>query len=239
MKLIFYICMFMFCGIAHAADITNATYMARGAGMHLMGADMDLIMDANRFKMITRSKTKGLLSVLLDAKTVFLSEGKVEDNQFIDEFSSMTSLSKKKTKRRVVDLKNKPGFVDYQTAVLSMMHLPKPQSKAFHVFDAKRELLISFHYEGEKNLPKNDYSFFAGQADYYTVTIEITAGKKKGWFFNRMDDKSSPPLRAYFAPLGDNGEKILVRGEFDTSVLGTITVYLTDLKQGKSDAIKH
>lgn len=241
MKLLFYIFLTVcfFCPDGQAGEQVQASYMARGAGMHLMDAEMVLARNNAEFQMTTRTKTRGLLSVLLDAKTTFISNGKIIDNQFIDTISLMNSLSGKKTKNRVVDLKNKSGFIDYQTAVLQMMFLPFPTDKSFKVYDGKRELLISFLYQGERKLLPNDYSDFGGVADYYLVTIEILAGRKKGWFFNRMDDKTAPPLKVYFASVPATAGKVLVRGDFDTSLFGTISVYLTGVEGQKSDAIKN
>lgn len=215
-----------------AANVLTAHYLARGAGLHLMDGQMNLVQTPSTYKMLTQTETRGLLSTLLDARTTFLSEGKINKKQMVVKQSSMTSISGKKIKNRTVDLKDKPGFVDYQTAVLTIMDDPVAQTHVFKIYDGKRELLITFDFQGKVTLPSSKYSSFSGEAELYDVTIEITAGKKKGWFFNRMKDKTAPPLHLYFAPIGPNGEKVLVQGDFDTSLFGTISIYLKELKQG-------
>lgn len=235
MKHIFLIFLICFCAMsAHASDTLIANYIARGAGLHLMNGQMDLVMGKKDYKSLLQTETMGLLSVLLPAKTTFLTEGTHKENMYVIDVSIMTNVSGKKVKNRRINLADKKGFADYQTAVLTMMNLPKPQTKEFKIFDGKRELLVTFTYRGKERLESNKYSSFEGEADYYTVNIDITAGKKKGWFFNRMKDKTSPPLHVYFARLGENGEEVLVRGAFDTSIFGTITVYMTGLKQGEN-----
>lgn len=235
MKHIFLILVGCFCACAAwGADTLVADYIARGAGLHLMNGQMNLVMGDKTYKSLLQTETMGLLSVLLPAHTTFLTEGTHRENTYVVDVSTMTNVSGKKVKNRHIDLSKKKGFLDYQTAVLTIMNLSKPATKEFKIYDGKRELLVTFTYRGKEMLKKNKYSSFEGEADYYTVNIDITAGKKKGWFFNRMKDKTSPPLHVYFARLGKNGEEVLVRGAFDTSIFGTITIYMTDIKQGES-----
>lgn len=230
--LILFVCLWAF--TTRASDTLVADYIARGAGLHLMNGQMNLVLGKKDYKSLLQTETMGLLSVLLPAKTTFLTQGTHKENSYKVDLSTMTNVSGKKVKNRHIDLSDKPGFVDYQTAVLTIMNLPKPQTKEFKIYDGKRELLVTFTYRGKERLEKNKYSAFEGEADYYTVNIDITAGKKKGWFFNRMKDKTSPPLHVHFARLGKNGEEVMVRGAFDTSIFGTIIIFMTDLKQGES-----
>ena len=102
-------------------------------------------------------------------------------------------------------------------------------SPNFHVFDGKRELLLTFKYIGQTNLSPVPKMMYSGVADYYTLTIDITKGKKKGWFFNRMGDKENPPLHLYFASIDGIKPKVMVKGGFDTSLFGQINIYLNNV----------
>lgn len=215
-----------------ATEVVTAKYNAHGAGLHLLDASIDLVQLQKTYESVTRTETRGLLSFLVPAKTTFSVKGKINNNQYVADYFSMNTISSNSVKNREVDLEKKPGFVDYQTAVLTMMNLQKPQTQAFQIADGKRDLLVTFTYKGQVDLDPSPFSCFSGQADYYDVSIEVTAGKKKGWFFNRMKDKSSPPLRLYFARVDKGSKKSFVRGAFDTALFGVITVYLSEFKQG-------
>ena len=227
MKQIFlFFVLILFCAISRQVRSETLYYTAYGAGMHLLNAKMDFDVSKNDFRIESVAQTNGLLKMLLDAQSIFYSTGKVSDNQFIIDSSYIKALSKNKNKKRDINLTDKPDFVDYQTALFQVMHLPKPQDKTFHVFDGKRELLLTFKYIGQTNLSSAPEMMYSGVADYYTLTIDITKGKKKGWFFNRMGDKDNPPLHLYFASFDGIKPKVMVKGSFDTSLFGQISVYL-------------
>lgn len=233
MKQIFllFVCL-LFCAIGVQAKAESLYYNAYGAGMHLMKGKMDFDVSDTDFNIKTTAQTNGLLSILLDAKTKFYTDGKVQNNQFIVKNSYIETLSKNKHKKRVVDLTDKPKFVDYQTALFQVMQLPKPQDKTFHVFDGKRELLLTFKYMGQTQLSPISQMMYFGPADYYTLTIDITKGKKKGWFFNRMGNKDNPPIHLYFARVDELSPKVMVKGAFDTALFGQIVLYLTQISSG-------
>lgn len=227
MKQIFlFFVLILFCTVSGQANGEILHYNAYGAGMHLMKAKMAFNVSNDDFRIESVAQTNGLLKMVLNAQSDFYSDGKTIDNQFVVYNSYINSLSKNKYKKRDVDLKDKPDFVDYQTALFQVMHLPKPQDKTFYVFDGKRELLLTFKYVGQEVLSSAPEMIYSGVSDYYTLTIDITKGKKKGWFFNRMGDKDNPPLHLYFASIDGMKPKIMVKGGFDTSLFGQINIYL-------------
>lgn len=227
MKQIFlFFVLILFCVISGQIRAESLHYNAYGAGMHLMNAKMNFNVSDGAFCIETIAQTNGLLKMILDAQSEFYSDGKIKDNQFIVNNSYIKELSKNKTKKRDVNLKDKPNFVDYQTALFEVMHLPEPQDKTFQVFDGKRELLLTFKYMGKTELLPSPKMMYSGAADYYTLTIDITKGKKKGWFFNRMGNKDNPPLHLYFVSLDGIKPKVMVKGAFNTSLFGQSVVYL-------------
>ena len=87
---------------------------------------------------------------------------------------------------------------------------------------------------GKHNLSEFSEAMYTGSTDYYTLTIDITKGKRKGWFFNRMGNKDNPPLHLYFASIDGIEPKIMVKGAFDTTLFGQIALYLTRIS-GRAD----
>ena len=230
MKQIFlFFVLILFCVVSEQARGVSLHYNAYGAGMHLMNADMNFDVADGTFHIETHAQTNGLLKMLLDAKTEFYSGGKISDNQFVIGNSYIKALSKNKHKKRVIDLTDKPNFWDYQTALFEVMHLAQPQDKTFQVFDGKRELLLTFKYMGPTELLPSQLMKYTGPADYYTLTIDITKGKKKGWFFTRMGDRDNPPLHLYFAKIDGIEPKVMVKGAFDSDLFGQIVVYLNQI----------
>lgn len=235
MKLIFFILTLFFTMSGYAVPSFDAQYEASGAGLNLMSAQFRLTVENEAFSVRTKAQTKGLLGFFLDAESIFNSSGKIIDKQFVTDSSSMTTFSKKKVKKRVVDLKNKAGYLDYQSAVLSIMNLDKSQDKTFYVSDGKRDLKITFLYQGKRVIDRVKNSLFAGEADYYTVFVSVVGGKKSGWFFNRMKDATNSPLHVYFADVLKNDFKVLVRADFDTNVFGVIRIHLTSCNPHKRE----
>ncbi len=205
---------------------TLLRYQAYGAGLNLMTAEMGFDVSDRVFRAQSIAETKGMLRILLNAQSVFYSEGKIQNNQFVDDNSYIETLTKNKHKKRVIDLKDKQNFVDYQTALLQMMYSDMPQDKTFKVYDGKREMILTFDYQKQVVLAPEKNVFYSGPADYYTLTIDITKGKKKGWFFNRMGNKKNPPLHLYFALVKGISPKLMVKGAFDTALFGTISIHL-------------
>lgn len=233
MKLFFLLLWLFFCTSTMAmAEVISSSFSAYGAGLHLLDAQMNVTQNKKTYEVITDTQTTGLLSVLLPSKNLFFTKGNIVKKQYIPTYFSTDTITDEKTKKRDINLSERPGFIDYQTGVLQMMSLKEPVTKTLEIADGRRDLMINFNYMGQVDLPRVKHSPYFGPADAYSVSIDVTAGRKKGWFFNRMKDKSSPPLRLYFARIGDGPKKAFVRGAFDTAIFGEITIYLTDFKQG-------
>ncbi len=228
----FLIGLMMSCSVLAAQTI--AEYEARGAGMRLMSGTMMLDEDKHTVSIETKTQTRGLLSVLLDARTTLLSEAVKQPNSHpVMKKSSMESVGRRKIKTRTPDFSDKPEMLDYQTAVFDLMTQPAPQNRQYIVFDGKRKMKFSFNYQGIKDVNLSESLIYSGPVDYYTLYIEVLEGKKNGWFFKRVKNKNNPPLHLYFAHLENEPYKRLVRAEFETTLFGTISINLLDLREVK------
>ena len=222
-----YIFFFSFLFLSHFsfAQSITATYQAYAMGLNLLEAQMSLDYTNQSYTMKTITQTKGILSLLLDKKQRFITKG--NNNTLPPLYSMMT----KKGKEKVIDFSKHIDFIDYQTTILSLMKIKKPTSPIikYQVWDGKRDLLLTFSYLGVEELPLSDTPF-QGKADKYTLTVEVLKGKNKGWFFEQMQKKDPPPLRLWFKQVNPILPSFLVRAEFDTSLLGTITILLSDIQ---------
>ncbi len=216
---IFFLCLLSLFWMVPVSAKT-ARYEARGAGMHLMDAVVEYQLQNPLYQIQITTQTRGILSVLLDAHTVFDAMGQKKSDWQIDRAKTVITGRKKKT--RHLDFSDRAGQLDYATLLLDNLLAPQTDSRAYTVFDGKRTLRVTFAYQGqvdssELNLMPHE------KLAYYTVSVEVIAGKKKGWFFNRMEDKEDSPLHLYFRP-NEDGESTLVYAAFDTALLGQITI---------------
>ena len=231
MKIFFYVFLFgfLFSLPTYAGQIT-AVYNAYAAGMPIMSGVMEIKQEKESVFIQTKTKTRGMLSFLLDARTILTSQFLIQKNQLPQiQKSTMESVTKRKIKTRQVDFSDKPLALDYQTAVFDLMQQEIPTDKEYIVLDGKRKLKFNFIYQGIKEINSSKNLIYSGPADYYTLTIEVLEGKKKGCFFKRVKNAHNPPLHLYFARINNEPQKRLVRAEFDTTLLGTIVINLSDL----------
>ncbi len=203
----------------------TAFYRAEGAGMHLLNAESVLRVSKGSFEMTTTAETTGLLSFFVPAETVFQTEGKIKKTGLVPTFSKQTSRSGRDRKERQIRLTGKT--LDYQTALLTLLAQETPASRVFFISDGRRTLEAAFQFEGIVN--QTQAPFLAVEAAHYTLTLKILAGKKGGWFFNRMGDEENPPLHLYISRHLETGARVLSAVEFQTALFGRIRILLTHL----------
>lgn len=220
MKLFFFVlCIFL--GFCVHAEPLNILYKARGAGMHLMDARLEVRENTNgSYRLHSTAETRGLLNLLVGGKTVFTTIGKIKNNQFVPDRFSIHS----KTRKRNVEFTGSKGIIDYQTALWRMLNLKYPKTQSFTVDDGRRRMNLTFLYRGKKEITLNKEDILC---DVYEITIRLISGKKGGWFFNRMGNESDPPLTFYMGKDPETGRYLLLKGTFDTALFGTITVTKT------------
>ena len=78
--------------------------------------------------------------------------------------------------------------MDFPAAFLTLVNTDKPGNKTLRVRDTKREYKITLTYRGMVD-PDPAVRITADSWAFYTMSVEVTQGKKKGWFFNRLKNK--------------------------------------------------
>lgn len=225
----FFCILFCFFSFTASAVSFESTYEARGLNMVLLSANMSVDMNDKAYAINTHSYSRGILSLFIDAETIFQTQGlfKKDGLQVID--SVMKNKSGKKIKTTRQNFEDKLNYLDYQSVLIELMRLPKEESHTFLISDGKRDMKAVLTYEGVHSLSEID-STLTGTADAYSVRIEVIAGKKKGWFFERMKESKKSPLWLYLQNDDTIGEKTLVAGVFDTGVLGKLYIVRKEMK---------
>ncbi len=227
MKILFLCCALFFAGSVNAGY--NAVYQTYGAGMNLLSAHMAVSISDTIYKITTSSETKGILSLFLDARNVFDTAGRINKGSYTDIVYSMTGLDDGQVEKTTVLFNDKPGFIDYQTTMLWLMQLVSPATQVMSVSDGKRDIEMTWVYEGKKLVPTRKTCLYQGKADVYALKLRITGGKRSGWFFKKIQESVISPFRLYFAPV-DEFDSVLVFSTFDTGVVGTLDICLEEIK---------
>ena len=220
---IFFLCL---CAFLFSVSVRAETfyYRASGAGMHLMDAAVEYTATSKEYQVRLTTKTRGLLSFLVDSQSVFFSRGVWNGDEPVVVDSYMEISNGDRIKRRVLAFHDKEKQLDYPSVFMHRLVTSSPEAQTYTVFDGKRTLRVTFRYEGDVSGTDIDNPTYP-RVHHYTVTVDIVSGKKKGWFFNRMKDKSAPPLHLYFSdPDSLTGRQKLVYAAFDTALFGQITI---------------
>ncbi len=195
----------------------GASYHAYGLKMRLLSADIDIMQHDSKYEIKTQSKARGMLSLFIHAQSIFNTSGTINNDILTVQQFFMQNKDKKNTETVHVDFTQKPGFMDYQSALLHLMRQQTHQTQELLVSDGKRDMKITFLYEGAVDLAPI-YKNQTGIGQAYSVRIDILQGKKSGWFFKRVNQGEKSPLTLYFK---DNQ---LALASFDTGVLGTLYI---------------
>ena len=214
---------------AVCAKSFESTYEAQGMNMVLLSADISIETNQTGYMINTHSYARGILSLFIDSETIFQTRGKFEQNRLKIIDSVMKNKKRKYIRTTQQNFNEKQGFIDYQSILIELMRLSDVQSHTFYVSDGKRDMRITLTYEGKRDLSEIN-SGLTGQADAYSVQIDVIAGKKKGWFFERMRESQKSPLRLYMQADEQIGEKTLIAATFDTGVIGKLYIVRKELK---------
>lgn len=224
MKIFFLCCGILFLSFSLSAK--TLSYTATGAGMHLLDANITYDEPNPHYGIQMKSQTRGLLSFLVGGGAEFISKGIYQYNQWKIITSQTKTTDGKKVKKRVLDFSDKSNTLDYPALFLDVLMQGEPTTRQYTVFDGRRTMNILFSYQGTVQSETLDMPS-GTLLDYYTVSVEIISGKKRGWFFNRMSNKEDSPLHLYFKSNGKDKLSSLVYAAFDTSILGQIVIRLT------------
>lgn len=188
------------------------TYQAEGLGMTLLSGQLTLTEEQGKYTSLLETQSRGILSLLVDAKTQFFTTGRKTEH-YVPISSYMVNTKNKTVKKRSVDLSVKE-VQDYQTAMLNLASLEKPTDTTYLISDGRRVMRVRFVFTGTQEAE-----------DVYAVFVKIVSGKKTGWFFEQMAKEESP-LRIYLGTDEATGRKILKKATFKTGIFGTVVIYL-------------
>ncbi len=232
MKILFCILCIFFSTLVQGATY-NAVYEAQGLNMTLLSADMKLTIDDNTYAMRTTAEAQGILAMFIHQNTIFDTTGKITSNGLRITDSMMQTRSGKQIKTVRPNLKDKPDYIDYQSVLIELINMENVKEKTLMISDGKRDMRATLTYEGERELPKI-YPSLSGNAEVWSVRIDVISGKKKGWFFERLRESQVSPLRLYMQPSELTGKKMLVLSTFDTGVLGSLYIVLKEFKNAEN-----
>lgn len=222
MKIFFYVFCFFFVWTSSVnAESINAVYRAEGLNIPLLSGYINMNLTEKDYHLETSAVAKGLLAVFVHAQTVFETKGKIEGDTLTILDSSMKMKDGKTIETIRPNFQNKKGYLDYQSLLLHLMKLKEKKTHSVLVSDGKRDMEIQLLYGGEKDL-SSVYEKLSGKAENWSVRIKILSGKKKGWFFKRINEDVHSPLQLYLIPEKD--QKSLILGTFDTGVVGKLYI---------------
>ena len=222
MKIFFYVfCVFFVWTSPVNAETMNAVYRAEGLKIPLLSGYINMNLTKNDYHLETSAVAKGLLAAFIHAQTVFETKGKIEGDTLTVLDSSMKMKDGKTIETTRPNFENKKGYLDYQSLLLHLMRQKEKKTHSVLVSDGKRDMEIRLLYGGEKEL-SSVYKGLSGTAENWSVRIKILSGKKKGWFFKRINEDTHSPLQLYFVSEGNH--KSLMLGTFDTGVVGKLYI---------------
>ncbi len=221
------LCVFFSC-LAHAVSF-DAMYEAEGLNMTLLSADMSVKLNDTDYTIQTNAAARGILSLFIHENTIFKTIGTISDNQLRVSDSMMQTRSGKQIKTVHQNFKDKVNYIDYQSVLIELILKSFDKNYILYISDGKRDMRVTLIPEGEIELSEI-YPLLQGKAETYSVQIEVVAGKKKGWFFERMRTAKKSPLRLYMQPNDAIGRKMLVLSTFDTGVIGSLYIVLKEIK---------
>ncbi len=232
MKIFFYLFIFFFSCHVHGVSL-NSHYEAHGMNMVLLTADIRTVLDKNTYFIETKAKSKGLLSLFIHPETIFQTQGKFFKSGLKVTDSVMKIKSGKEVEVVRQNFDKKPTYVDYQSILIHLMNTTSKSNQTLFVSDGKRDMQVDITYQGIHSLERI-HSELSGEADAYSVRIRILNGKKKGWFFKRMQEEKESPLWLYMKKNKDTDKNELVLSTFDTGVLGRLYIIRKETNHAKN-----
>ncbi|MBQ9089803.1 MAG: hypothetical protein IJY58_02010 [Alphaproteobacteria bacterium] len=232
MKIFFYLIIFFFSFQAYAVSF-KSRYEAQGMNMVLLSADIDTVLTNDTYYIETKAKSKGILSLFIHPETIFQTQGRKTKSglKVIDSVMKIKSGKEIEVIRQNFD--KKTDFIDYQSVLVYLMKLSVPSNQKLFVSDGKRDMQVDVMYQGKQVL-SDVHQDLTGEADAYSVRIKILSGKKKGWFFKRMQEEKKSPLWLYMKKNEKTGQNELVLSTFDTGILGRLYIIQKETEYEKN-----
>lgn len=203
------------------AETATAVYRAEGLNITLLSSQISLDLSDTDYKIETTAVAQGILALFIHAQTVFETTGKIKGDSLKITDSVMKLKDNHSIEVKRPSFADKPEYIDYQSLLVHLMRLKTKQTHSVLVSDGKRDMEIQLIYGGEKEL-SSVYKKLNGKAENWSVRIKVLNGKKKGWFFKRINEEIQSPLQLYF--LSENQHRSLILGTFDTGVVGKLFI---------------
>jgi hypothetical protein len=240
---------------AAPAQIIDLTYDVYLGGLHIFSFDVDLALQADRYRVSADGMTRGMVGFLYGWDVKLAAEGLDHDGRI--EAVRYSSDSAWKGKRRTVQL----SFLDGGRYDLQRDPPPEPDpdiegglpdvipedtadplalavaaSRAIErtgrcdqsvpVFDGQRRYDVTLMQIEETILPESAYSFYQGPAMRCSVSIRRISGFRKSWRSKSAGD-SAPPPSLWIARVRDDLPPLPVRYD-GTIALGNMVIHLTN-----------
>jgi hypothetical protein len=189
---------------AHAMDKQTAIYDVYASGVHVLEAQLDLTEDAGRYDMSFTAHTRGFLAALLPWTGTYVSQGWLENGNYIPELHKSHTVwkdevdgkeyhytkegglqelivtEKGKTKKQEVDPALSKDTIDAYSAALKVLAKVAASGACEgknDIFDDKRRFTQIFHSRNSSEMQSTEYNIHTGPAAVCEVEVVPNGGK--------------------------------------------------------------
>ena len=249
---------------ARMVDLTYDVYLG---GLHIFTFDVDMTLQADRYRVAAEGGTQGMIGWLYEWQTKLAAEG-LDRNGRIEPQRYDVDSNWQGNQRTVqlgfaeggrYDLRQTPppepdpdiegalpdslpqGIVDPLSLALAASRALEESGRCDQtvpVFDGRRRYDLTLKHIDEATLPPNEYSVYEGPAVRCSFSMKRISGFRKSWSSKRQpDDRSSAPT-IWVATIRQDLPPMPVR--YDGAIaLGNIVIHLTkaQVRSGSEEAV--
>lgn len=249
---------------ARMVDLTYDVYLG---GLHIFTFDVDMTLQADRYRVAAEGGTQGMIGWLYEWQTKLAAEG-LDRNGRIEPQRYDVDSNWQGNQRTVqlgfaeggrYDLRQTPppepdpdiegalpdslpqGIVDPLSLALAASRALAESGRCDQtvpVFDGRRRYDLTLKHIDEATLPPSEYSVYEGPAVRCSFSMKRISGFRKSWSSKRQpDDRSSAPT-IWVATIRQDLPPMPVR--YDGAIaLGNIVIHLTkaQVRSGSEEAV--
>ena len=249
---------------ARMVDLTYDVYLG---GLHIFTFDVDMTLQADRYRVAAEGGTQGMIGWLYEWQTKLAAEG-LDRNGRIEPKRYDVDSNWQGNQRTVqlgfaeggrYDLRQTPppepdpdiegalpdslpqGIVDPLSLALAASRALAESGRCDQtvpVFDGRRRYDLTLKHIDEATLPPSEYSVYEGPAVRCSFSMKRISGFRKSWSSKRQpDDRSSAPT-IWVATIRQDLPPMPVR--YDGAIaLGNIVIHLTkaQVRSGSEEAV--
>jgi len=249
---------------ARMVDLTYDVYLG---GLHIFTFDVDMTLQADRYRVAAEGGTQGMIGWLYEWQTRLAAEG-LDRNGRIEPQRYDVDSNWQGNQRTVqlgfaeggrYDLRQTPppepdpdiegalpdslpqGIVDPLSLALAASRALEESGRCDQtvpVFDGRRRYDLTLKHIDEATLPPSEYSVYEGPAVRCSFSMKRISGFRKSWSSKRQpDDRSSAPT-IWVATIRQDLPPMPVR--YDGAIaLGNIVIHLTkaQVRSGSEEAV--